>query len=54
MGHDDHEITPNPEYDGPGQHCLPPAVKDTVFAAIVFGILMLLVVWGGAALGGLI
>ena len=29
MSHDEHhEIVPNPDYDGPGQHCLPPDVKD--------------------------
>ena len=28
MSHDHHEITPNPDYDGPGQHCLPPEVKE--------------------------
>ena len=54
MGHDHQEITPNPEYDGPGQHCLPPSVKDSIFAAICFAVIMILVVWGGAKLGGLI
>jgi hypothetical protein len=54
MGHDHHEVTPNPEYDGPGQHCLPPAVRNTIFAAICFGLLMILVVWGGAKMGWLL
>jgi len=55
MAHDEHqEIVPNPDYDGPGQHCLPPQVKDTVVAAVVFAVLMALLAWGGAVLGGVI
>jgi hypothetical protein len=54
MGHDHHEVKPNPEYDGPGQHCLPPKVTDTVPQAIFFAIVMILVVWGGLKLGGVV
>ena len=50
--HDHEEIVQNPEYEGmPGQHCLPPPVKDSVDRALIFAILMGLVAVGGAWLG---
>jgi hypothetical protein len=49
--HDHHDFVPNPDYDGPAEHCLPPPVHNSVGRAIVFGIIILLVVWGGVQLG---
>ena len=52
MAHDEHhEIVPNPDYDGPGQHCLPPDVKETVPSAVAFAILMGALALGAAYLG---
>jgi hypothetical protein len=45
------EVIPNPEYDGPTEHCLPPAVKDGIGNGIYFVILLILVVAGAIWLG---
>ena len=53
MSHDEHhEIVPNPDYDGPGQHCLPPDVKDSIPYATIFVVLLVLIAVGAAWLGG--
>jgi hypothetical protein len=49
--HEHHEVIPNPDYDGPGQHCLPPPVREGVDLAIVFAILMGALAIGAAFLG---
>ena len=55
MAHDEHhEVVPNPDYDGPGQHCLPPEVKDTIPTAVIFVIVMAAIAFGAAALGKLL
>ena len=46
-----HEVTPNPEYDGPGQHCLPPPVREGLGHGIIFVILMAVLVLFAAWLG---
>jgi hypothetical protein len=50
--HDHVEVVPNPDYDGPANHCLPPPVKDGAGAAIFFVILMICLALGAAWLGG--
>jgi hypothetical protein len=54
MSDDHHEIVPNPDYEGPSQHCLPPEVKDSPGRGIVFVILMILLVLGAATMGAAI
>ena len=51
MSDDHHDYEPNPDYDGPGQHCLPPEVKDTFSRGLVFTILMILLALGAAYMG---
>ena len=46
MSHDHHEIVPNPDYEGPSQHCLPPEVHNGLGKGIIFTILMILLVLG--------
>lgn len=45
------EVVPNPEYDGPQNHCLPPAVKDGIGNAVYFTILLIAIAAGAAWLG---
>ena len=57
MSHDDAhhahvEVVPNPDYDGPANHCLPPPVKNTTASAIVFTLLMVAIALGASWLGG--
>lgn len=54
MAQDDHhhEVVPNPDYEGPDQHCLPPPVKDSIPLAILFAVLMIALAIGAAWLGG--
>ena len=54
MSHDHHEIVPNPDYDGPNQHCLPPAVQDSPTKGLVFIVLMVLLILGAASMGAAI
>ena len=45
------EGVPNPDYDGPNQHCLPPQVHDTVGGGIYFTIITVVLILGAAAMG---
>ena len=54
MSDDHHEIVPNPDYEGPSQHCLPPAVKDGPVKGLVFIVLMVLLILGAATMGAAI
>ena len=52
MGHDaHHDVIPNPDYDGPGQHCLPPPVREGIGQSIYFTLLIAALAFGAAALG---
>jgi len=52
--HDHHEVVPNPDYDGPRQHCLPPEVEETPVLGVGFALLMLALVIGAKELGKLL
>ena len=55
--HDDHahhEVVPNPDYDGPGQHCLPPPVEEGIHWGVYFVILVVAFLIFSAWLGGIL
>ena len=53
--HDDHhEVIPNPDYDGPQQHCLPPEVEETPVLGVGFALLMIGLAFGAASVGALL
>ena len=52
--HDHIEVVPNPDYDGPQQHCLPPEVEETPVLGVGFALLMLALAIGAYNLGGLL
>ncbi len=54
MSHDHHEVVPNPDYEGPTEHCLPPPVKDGPGKGIIFIVLMILLILGAASMGAAI
>lgn len=49
--HDHPEVVPNPDYAGPGQHCLPPDVKEGIGQSFYFILLMIVLLVGAAWLG---
>ena len=51
---DHHEVIPNPDYDGPQQHCLPPAVEETPVLGAGFVLLMIALAIGAKELGKLL
>ena len=51
MSDDHHEVAPNPDYDGPAQHCLPPEVRPGIVQTIYFTLLMIFLAVGAAIMG---
>jgi hypothetical protein len=53
MAHEDHhhEVKPNPDYDGPKQHCLPPDVHEGIGKGFYFVVLMAALILFAAWLG---